>query len=243
VTLTPEKENSNAAMTIQKVVQPNFTANVANGKTLTVKIKVTFGTKSKVYTVVVKRAKSTNNLLTSLTPSTSALFPGFDPNVLNYNLTLPEGTDRVTLTAVKADPLARLSPSVKTYILKNGQTKTATIRVRSQAGATRTYRVTITRDKSTNADLLWLRTSSASAPLTPTFSAATQSYSVTLPAATASVTLSAKTFDRLSNVSIDGVRRSSKRVTLLNGQSITVNVLITAQAGNTKTYTVVVSRP
>jgi hypothetical protein len=30
---------------------------------------------------------------------------------------------------------------------------------------------------------------------------------------------------------------------LLNGQSAAVNVVVTAQAGNTKTYTVVVSRP
>jgi uncharacterized repeat protein (TIGR02543 family) len=242
VTITPVKANDTAVMTIQKIVQPSYTATVANGKTLTVKIKVTFGTRSKVYTVVAKRNKSTNNLLASLTPSTSALSPGFDPNMLNYSLTLPEGTPSVTLAAAAADPLARVSPKTKTYSLKNGQTKTATIRVRSQSGATRTYRVVITRDKSTNADLLWLKTNSSLAPPVPAFSAAVTSYSVTLPAATASVTISAKTFDRLSKVSIDG-GRASKRVTLLNGQSLTVNAVVTAQAGNTKAYTVTVNRP
>jgi hypothetical protein len=241
VSFTPVKENDAAVMTIQKIVQPSFTASVANGKTLTVKIKLTYGKASKVYTVVVKRAKSTNNALASLTSSAGSLVPGFDPGVLNYAITLPEGTPSVTLTAAAADPLAKVSPKTKTYTLKNGQTKTATIKVRAQSGATRTYTVTITRDKSTNADLLWLR--STPALLAPAFSASVTDYSVTLPASTATATISAKAADKLSKVSIDVTGKASKKVSLLNGQSTTLNVVVTAQAGNTKAYTVYVNRP
>ncbi|MDP2891580.1 MAG: cadherin-like beta sandwich domain-containing protein, partial [Bacillota bacterium] len=242
-TVTPAKAYDNATMTIDRAVLTSKYVSVANGKSVRMTIKVFTGRLSKTYKLTIKRAKSTNNNLASLTPSIGTLSQPFDPAVLNYSLNLDEYTDRVLISATAAHLLAKTTPKSKLYILKNGQTKVATIRVRAQSGATKIYRVAITRAKSTNANLLRLKTNSLLYPLVPAFSADNTSYTVTLPASVGSVTLTAKKADKYANLTIDGAKKTSKKVVLLNGQTITVNITVTAQAGNTKTYTIVISRP
>lgn len=68
-------------------------------------------------------------------------------------------------------------------------------------------------------------------------------YTVTLPADKSTVTISAKAFDRLSKITINGAKKSSQKVTLANGQSTTLSVVVTSQAGTTKEYRILVQRP
>jgi hypothetical protein len=65
---------------------------------------------------------------------------------------------------------------------------------------------------------------------------------VTLPVNKGSVTISASLKGYKAAVYIDGVKRSSKRITLQAGQSVTVQVEIKAQSGASRIYTITVIR-
>lgn len=147
VTVTPVKAYDKATMTINGAKVKSKTVTVANGKSTTLTVKVTCGRTSKTYKLTIKRAKSTNNRLAALKISVGDLSPAFNEAITSYNLKLPKGTSRVTITAVKASSLAKVTPAKKTYTLKNGQTIKATIKVKAQSGATKTYTITITRER------------------------------------------------------------------------------------------------
>ena len=242
VTITPVKAYSGAVMTISGARVSSKTIAVKNGKSVTVTVRVQYGRTTKTYTLTVKRPKSTDNRLSSLKVSAGALSPAYHPTVTSYTLTLPESTSRVTVTAAKSSPLATISGTKRTYSLKNGQTVYDKIKVRSQSGVTKTYTVAITRAKSTNADLAYLKTSSSRYPLKPAFKTGTTSYAITLPKSVPSVRLYWKAAGYKAVATVDGRALSSKTISLKNGQSCTVIVTVKSQAGNTKTYTIVINR-
>ena len=227
-------------MTIDGKAVSSTTVTLAYGKSKTVTIKVKYGKKSNTYKFTVTRAKSGDNNLAALTNSAGVLSQPFDPNVTNYSLNLDESTSSVMLKAAKSNSMASVSPATKKLTLKNGQTKVLKFTVKAQSGAKKTYTVTVTRAPSTNTNLKTLK---SSIPLSPGFNAGVTDYTVTLPADKAAVTLSAKAFDKLSKVTINGAKKSSLKVTLANGQSTTVSVVVTSQAGTTKEYRIVVQRP
>lgn len=164
VTITPVLENTNAKVQIWTnrdhsiVTTPGITVNVENNKTITVKIKVTYaqataGTEAEnedlvhVYTFVIKRDKSTDATLKSLTVSAGALSPAFDPAVTAYTVNLDSSVKSVTIYADANSPLAKVKHSVNVK-LNEGQTKTITIKVKPQSGPAKIYTITITRAKS-----------------------------------------------------------------------------------------------
>lgn len=240
VTITPAKAYSGASMTIDGKKGSSKTLSLANGKTATVTIKMIWNKKTTVYKLTIKRAKSTANTLAALTASAGTLSPDFNQGVGSYTLTLPENVSKVALTATRASGLSTVTPAKAKYTLKNGQTVKATFKVKAQSGGTRTYTVLITRAKSTNTSLSFLKVGGGT--LTPRFSAGTASYAVTLPAKTAAAVITAKAADPLSKVTINGTKKAALTVKLANGQSATVTVTVVSQAGNSTSYTVVVSR-
>lgn len=239
VTLTPHIHNG-VSMTIDGKAICSKTIVLANGKSKTVTIKVKYGKKTNTYKFTVTRAKSGDNTLASLTNSAGVLSQPFDPNVTNYALRLDENTSSVTLKATKSNAMAKVSPASKKLTLKNGQTKVLKFTIKAQSGAKKTYTVIVTRAPSTNTNLKTLK---ASVPLLPGFNAGVTDYTVTLPADKGAVTISAKAFDKLSKVTINGAKKSSLKVTLANGQSTTVSVVVSSQAGTTKEYRILVQRP
>ncbi len=240
VQITPIKECNGATVTINGKSVSSTTVSLANGKSKTITIKVKYGKKSSTYKFTVTRAKSGDNNLASLTNTAGVLSQPFDPNVTNYTLNLDENTRSVTLKAAKSNSMAKVSPASKKLILKNGQTKVLKFTVKAQSGAKKTYTVTVTRAPSTNTNLKTLKTS---VPLSPGFSAGTTDYTLTLPADKGAVTISAKAFDKLSKVTINGAKKASQKITLANGQSTMVSVVVTSQAGTTKEYRILVQRP
>jgi uncharacterized repeat protein (TIGR02543 family) len=237
-TLTPRKEFDGATMTVNKKAVPSYTVSLANGKSAKISVKVAFGKKSKTYTFTVTRAKSTNNALSSLTATAGAWSQAFDPNVTNYTLTLDEKTKSTAIKAASAaGKLAKVSPASKKITLSNGQSKTVKITVKAQSGAKKVYTITVVRTASRNANLKSLKCGG----LTPRFSPGSTNYAVTLPANKSSISISAKAAGYKAAVSIDG-GKASKKVTLANGQTVTVRVVVTSQAGNKKEYVIAVTR-
>ncbi len=240
VTINPIKQYYGSNYTINGKAVPSTTVSLANGKSKTVTIKVKYGKQSTTYKFTVTRAKSGDNNLALLTNTAGVLSQPFDPNVTNYTLNLDENTSSVTLKAAKSNAMAKVSPASKKLTLKNGQTKVLKFTVKAQSGAKKTYTVTVTRAPSTNTNLKTLKTS---VPLSPGFSAGTTDYTLTLPADKGAVTISAKAFDKLSKVTINGVKKASQKITLANGQSTMVSVVVTSQAGTAKEYRILVQRP
>ncbi len=238
-TLTPFKEYDGATMTVNGKPYSSYTVSLANGKSATITVKVTYLKKSKTYKFSVTRAKSSNNALSALSVIGGSLSQPFDPNVLNYTLTLDENTKSTTIKAVAAaGKAAKLSPASKKIALNNGQSKDVKITVKAQSGAKRTYTIHVVRAASTNADLKSLKSSG----LSPGFSPGNTHYTVVLPANKSAASISAKAGGYKSVVYIDGAKKSSKKVTLASGQSVDVHVTVVSQAGNSKEYVVTVIR-
>lgn len=176
VTITPFLENANAKLQMwtnkdhTAVTSQGITVNVDNNKTVTVKIKVTYaaavtegaeaedavtaGTEDEdagnlvhVYTFVIKRDKSTDATLKSLAVSAGVLSPAFDPAVTSYTLSLDSSVKSVKIFAEANSLFAKVKDSI-TVKLKEGQTKTVTIRVKPQSGSAKLYTITVTRAKS-----------------------------------------------------------------------------------------------
>lgn len=237
-TLTPIKQFDGASMTINGRPVSSYTANVANGKSVKVTVKVKYGRTSKTYTFTVTRAKSTNNNLGSLSATAGTWSQSFDPNVLNYILTLDENTKKVKIYGATASPLARPSFKSKAVSLNNGARKVIKLTVRAQSGARRTYTVTVVRAPSTNVNLKSIRASG----LAPRFSPGVTEYSIILPVNKSSVSIRAGATGYKAKVTIDGSRKSSKKVVLASGQSAVVRITVTAQAGNSTEYLITVIR-
>lgn len=206
----------------------------------------------KTYKVTVRRPQSSNNDLSSLSVSAGTLSPGFASGTTGYSLAVPSVVAATTVTAAVADPTASIT--VKGAPLASGQTtapiqlalgpNAIPVEVTAQNGAKKTYTVTITRNA--NADLSNLSVSAGG--LTPSFTAGVTSYSLSVPNATATTTVTATLADPTSTMTINGQAVASGQafgpVPLVVNQDNTFTIVVTSAGGlATKSYVVVVKRP
>lgn len=84
--------------------------------------------------------KSGNNVLSALTVSAGTLTPAFDPAVTEYTLSLPQGTEKLTLTATPSDSNATVQGDGE-LTLRAGE-NTLPLVVTAENGDTKTYTVT-----------------------------------------------------------------------------------------------------
>lgn len=85
--------------------------------------------------------KSGNNALSSLTVSAGTLAPAFDPAVTEYTLSLPQGTEKLTLTATPSDSNATVQGDGE-LTLQEGE-NTLPLVVTAENGDTKTYTITV----------------------------------------------------------------------------------------------------
>ena len=84
--------------------------------------------------------KSGNNALSTLTVSAGTLTPAFDPAVTEYTLSLPQGTEKLTLTATPSDSNATVQGDGE-LTLQEGE-NTLPLVITAENGDTKTYTVT-----------------------------------------------------------------------------------------------------
>lgn len=84
--------------------------------------------------------KSGNNALSTLTVSVGTLTPAFDPAVTEYTLSLPQGTEKLMLTATPSDSNATVQGDGE-LTLQEGE-NTLSLVVTAENGDTKTYTVT-----------------------------------------------------------------------------------------------------
>ncbi len=87
---------------------------------------------------------SSNNNLSMLTPSTGTFDKTFTPDVTEYKLYVPSGTQTVTFTGTLADNLAN-TDGFTTFTL-TGDTTVITITVTAEDGTTKTYTIEVIRE-------------------------------------------------------------------------------------------------
>ena len=85
--------------------------------------------------------KSGNNALSTLTVSAGTLAPAFDPAVTEYTLSLPQGTEKLTLTATPSDSNATVQGDGE-LTLQEGENMLPLV-VTAEDGSTRTYTITV----------------------------------------------------------------------------------------------------
>ncbi|MBI5674094.1 MAG: cadherin-like beta sandwich domain-containing protein, partial [Nitrospirae bacterium] len=231
----------------------------AAGTTTPVNIVVSeSGTNSRTYTILFVRAGLTgNNSLQDLTVSPGTLAPDFDENVQSYTIDVANNIGSVTVTPTLSDPAATMT--VNGQVTNSGQTRTIslspagqsttiTIEVTAQNRTKKPYAVSVSRGISNNNSLRSLGISPGS--LSPAFSAGRVGYTVnlpsTLPSNIANVTVTPTLQDTTASMAVNGQPTTSgqSRATPLPapGSNAFINIVVTAQNGSQKTYTVNVIR-
>lgn len=174
------------------------------------------------------------------------LSPTFDPGKLNYTVALDEHTSTINVDAVRANPLnkvymnGRLVKTGRLYTLNTGCKKVVTIKVVTPSKTSRTYTVTVTRAKSTDADLSSLKVSGYS--ISPTFDKGVTSYTLAISDNRKSVTIMTKADEKHAWISINGRVMKTRTITLNKDGPTTVTIIVLAQAGNMQKYTLTITR-
>ena len=210
----------------------------AGSKALSVgenKIEITVTSQSgsiKIYTVEVTRKASSDATLKNLSVEGYAISPMFDSNTTSYTLTVPYSVTSLNVSAEVNNSEASYEISGNANF-KVGQ-NTISVKVIAQDGTAKTYTITVTREKDTDATLSSL--SLTNCKLSPTFASTTTEYSCTVENNVTSTTVSASATSSVATVSGTG----SKSLSVGDN---TVSVKVTAQDGTTiKTYAVKVTR-
>ncbi len=275
VTITPTKADANASIQVQ--VNSGGYATVASGaassalalnigsNAIDVKVTAQDGSTIKTYTITVTRAApSTNADLSSLTISAGTLSPGFTANTITYTASVGNATTSVTVTPTLADATATVrvrsngtgyalvtSGNASSALLLNTGGNTINVEVTAEDGlSVKTYTITVTRAAvSTNADLSALTTTAGA--ISPSFAAATTTYTASVVNAVSSVTVTPTKADANASIQVQVNSAGYATVTsgaassslALNVGSNAVDVKVTAEDGTTiKTYTITVTR-
>jgi hypothetical protein len=257
ITVIPTASAATSVVRVNNVVTASGSAsapiNLAVGaNTINVAVTAQDGTTTSTYTLTVTRtALSANADLSNLVLSSGTLNPAFAPATISYTASVANtiGSITVTPTAADANSTVRVngvlvgSGSASGAIALNVGVNNISVLVTAQDASTRTYSVAVTRAASANADLSALVLSAGA--LSPAFNPATSSYTVGVPNATTSTTVTATVADASATLAVNGTPLASGTASgaiALNVGANTVTVLVTAQDASTRTYTVTVNR-
>ena len=233
--------NHSSASVAQDPVNP---VTLAVGATeIEVTVTAEDATTTMTYTVTVTRdavGTSSDANLGALSLSAGTLSPAFDMATTSYTASVGNDVTSVTVTATASHSSASVAQEPDNPVdLVAGVAKTITLTVTAGDGSTKPYTVTVTRAAggvgSSDADLSDLSLSRGS--LTPTFDAATTSYTASVGNTVEEVTVTATKSDADASVAQSPVNP----VTLSVGAN-PITVTVTAEDGTTKAYTVTVTR-
>jgi hypothetical protein len=207
----------------------------------------------KTYSITVNRAAlSGNNNLSNLTVTPGTLVPAFDSGILNYTLDVAIDVTEVTVTATRADPNAVISGDVPnegqaTIQLDGpGSSRLVSIIVTAPNGTSQTYTITINRAAPSSDNNLSALTVTGG-PLVPDFTPSTTTYTVDVPFSVDTVTVSATKADPNAVMSGDvtagtGVATGQATFSLVPLFPRSVSITVTAPNGESKTYTITITR-
>ena len=257
LTLTPTTVDKYSTVTVNGIAATSGLAStpvplIVGSNTINVVVTTIDGT-SKTYTVVVKRALSTNANLYNIRLSSGTLSPAFSSATTLYTATVINSvssitivpTTAVTTSTVTVNGIAVTSGKASGEIALAVGSNSITIEVTAQDGVTTSiYTVNVTRDNVPNTNLSGLLLSNGS--LSPSFVSTTTSYTATEANGVLSVTVTPTASDPTSTITINSTAVTSGTASAaipLNTGLNTITIVVTANDGvTTKTYTVSVTR-
>ena len=224
------------------------------------------------YEIIVTRLKSNNTNLKELQINNGTFALAFDPAIITYATNVNPDVEKLTITAspVQADATVMINnklTTTDTITLQYGLNPN-TIKVIAKDGTEKEYEVTINRLKSDNANLDVLTIDNGT--LTPSFSSSTDTYVVNVNYDTTQMTVSAQVEDSKSSLTMNGktvsptfptsslpMTTSDSISIVTTGDTIQVSmtetydlqvgsnsipIMVKAQDGGTKIYTITVIR-
>lgn len=161
--------------------------------------------------------------------------PAFQSDVTEYSMWVPYRLSEVKFDAVPTDPAA--SVSVSGTGVSPGTTTEIVITVTAPDGVTtKAYTVKVTRSAASSDSTLSSLVPSAGT-LSPSFSSNVTSYRLTLPSNVSSISFTAEKSDYRASVQVPS------SISVNPGETVSVNIIVTAENGTTKTtYNVRVTR-
>ncbi len=182
--------------------------------------------------VNVTHLESSDATLSKLTPSVGELSPTFAPDVTDYTMTVPYTTEKVSFTAV-ANHSAATFTGAGEYALAAGAVTEVKIIVTAQDNSTKEYKINVTRTAAATDNTL----SSLKVAGQDIFEPAKDVYELTVPYETTKVMLEA-----LANNEFATLVGTGEKTLGEGGETSSFDIVVTAQNGDTKTYTVKIKR-
>ncbi len=190
-------------------------------------------TDAKTYVITVNKPASTNNYLKSLTVSPGTLTPEFNREIERYTVEVENETASIEINAEPESSSAVVTGDTGVKSLNAG-TQTFNITVNPESGATRTYTIEVTRKGSSVNDLKSL--SVEGYKINPDFRSDITEYTLSVGNEVSEITVNAEAVDS-ANARVTGTGKRPL-ATGLND----ISVIVTAQDGTPKTYTIKVTR-
>lgn len=214
---------------------------------------------SKTYTVNVTREaaedESGSTDLSDLLLSSGTLSPIFAPEFTNYTSKVNNGIRDISVTASVYDSSSTLavngtsvtSGQASELIHLNVGSNKIAIEVMAKDGSAKTYTVNVIRDAEeeavSNTDLKVLTLSNGT--LNPVFKPEVTDYAATVGHEVSGITVTADVYDSSAIFTVNGTLVASGQVSgtiSLNVGSNIIPIVVTAEDGSSKTYTVTVTR-
>ena len=221
--------------------EATVTGNIVDGtlaignNSFDIKVTAEDGATTRIYNVIVVRAKSPDATLRNLTVSEGTLTPAFNANTANYTVNVSRDIETIGITGIANHAQASIIGNVTDATLELGN-NTFRIEVTAENGTTkRIYTVTVIRDKSSDATLENLTASNGA--LTPEFDANITNYTIEVNNDINTINLTG-TASHTGAIVVGNITDG-----LLNTGENTFEITVTAEDGiSTKNYTITVIR-
>lgn len=152
----------------------------------------------RTYTIVINRKLSDSNKLISLTSDIGTFDKAFSPNINDYILNVPIGTNKITLNATSE--IDSTLTGTGTFDIPIGETRLE-LKVTSLSGMVNVYSVTVIRNASNNTDVLSIIPSSGI--MDPIFDNNTNTYTINVDDNTTIMNYKVITSDSNAKVTLD----------------------------------------
>jgi len=256
IKVTPTTSDAAATVTVNSTAVKSGTASAAIplivGSNVIVIKGIAFDGTMKTYAITVTRPKSSNANLANLAISSGTLTPVFAAATSSYTASVGSSVASLQVTPTTSDPTATVTVN-STAVASGAASAPATlvagpnyftIKVTAQDGTVKTYAITVTKAKSSDATLANLAISSGT--LTPAFASATNSYTAAVAYTTTTIKVTPTINAAGATVKVNGTAVASGSASAsiaLNTGYNTITTVVTAQDGSTTdTYTIIITR-
>lgn len=182
-------------------------------------------------TINIAAPKSRNANLNSLSVSGCSI--NFSAGNTNYSCSVDTGVTSVSVSASPQDGGASVS-GTGNKSLNYGNNKIQ-VTVKAPAGNTQSYTVTVNRKDNRSTDNTLSALSVSNGTLSPSFSSKQTNYSIEVPYSVSSLNIKYTTNDSKASVRVNNN-------SLVAEETVNVTVVVTAENGSTRTYTIAAKR-